>query len=433
MQTSLQGIAKKAKEQKKHRFGNLFEMLNEEYLRDCWRYIHKDAAYGVDRVSAGEYERNLDENIRGLVERLKRGSYRARLVRRQYIPKGDGKKMRPLGIPVVEDKLLQVAVKRILEAIYEEDFLRCSYGYRPGIGALDAVDKLTIKLQFGRYNWLVEADIRAFFDNVEHDWMIRMLQERIDDRALLRLIKKWLKAGILDTDGKVIHPATGTPQGGIVSPVLANVYLHYVLDLWFHKVVKKYCRGEACLIRFADDFVCAFQYREDAERFYKALGKRLEKFGLALSADKTRVIPFSRHISPGKTSFDFLGFEFRWGKDRGGKAHLKRRTSCKKLRASFRRFTEWCKKNRHLKARVLFKGLNAKLRGYYNYYGVHGNFASLKQFYDGVIRILFKWLNRRSHRRSYNWTGYKEMLDHFKVEQPRIVGRPKMRRAASTV
>jgi RNA-directed DNA polymerase len=433
MPTSLQGIAKKAKEQKEHRFGNLFEMLNEEYLRDCWRYIRKDAAYGVDRVSAREYEENLEENIRELVERLKRGSYRARLVRRQYIPKGDGKKMRPLGIPVVEDKLLQVAVKRILEATYEQDFLRCSYGYRPGIGALDAVDKLTIKLQFGRYNWLVEADIRAYFDSVNHDWMVRMLQERIDDRALLRLIKKWLKAGILDTDGKVIHPATGTPQGGIVSPVLANVYLHYVLDLWFHEVVKKHCRGEACLIRYADDFVCAFQYREDAERFYKALGKRLEKFGLALSADKTRVIPFSRHIAPGKTSFDFLGFEFRWGKDRGGKAHLKRRTSRKKLRVSLRRFTEWCKKNRHLKMRVLFKRLNAKLRGYYNYYGVHGNFAGLKQFYDGAMRILFKWLNRRSHRRSYNWTGFKEMLDHFEVEQPRIVGRPKTRRAASTV
>jgi len=230
MPTSLQGIAKKAKGQKGHRFGNLFEMLNEEYLRDCWRYIRKDAAYGVDRVSAREYEEDLEENIRELVDRLKRGSYRARLVRRQYIPKGDGKKMRPLGIPVVEDKLLQVAVKRILEAIYEQDFLRCSYGYRPGIGALDAVDKLTIKLQFGRYNWLVETDIRAYFDSVNHEWMVRMLQERIDDRALLRLIKKWLKAGILDTDGKVIHPATGTPQGGIVSPVLANVYLHYVLD-----------------------------------------------------------------------------------------------------------------------------------------------------------------------------------------------------------
>ena len=248
--------------------------------------------------------------------------------------------MRPLGIPAIEDKQLQVAVKRILEAIYEQDFLRCSYGYRPGVGALDAVDKLTIKLQFGRYNFVVEADIKGFFDNVDHEWVIRMLEERIDDRPFLRLIKKWLKAGILEPDGKVIHPATGTPQGGIVSPILANVYLHYVLDLWFHKVVKKYCRGEACLIRYADDFVCAFQYQEDAERFYRVLGKRLGKFGLELSAEKTRVMKFSRDHQPGKTSFDFLGFEFRWGTDRGGRPHLKRRTSRKKLRRSLRNFTD---------------------------------------------------------------------------------------------
>jgi RNA-directed DNA polymerase len=252
MQTSLQGIAQRAKEQKKHRFQDLYRMLNEGYLLECWRYIRKDAAYGVDKMSAEEYERDLEENIRDLVERLKRGSYRAKLVRRKYIPKGEGK-MRPLGIPAIEDKLLQVAVKRILEAIYEQDFLRCSYGYRPGIGALDAVDKLTVKLQFGRYNYVVEADIKSYFDNVDHEWVERMLEERIDDRPFLRLIKKWLKAGILEPDGEVIHPVTGTPQGGIVSPILANVYLHYVLDLWFHKVVKKYCRGEACLIRYADD------------------------------------------------------------------------------------------------------------------------------------------------------------------------------------
>lgn len=254
MQTSLRGIAKKAREQKKHRFGNLYEMLNEENLLDCWRYIRKDAAYGVDRVSAQEYEENLGENIRRLVERLKRGSYRAKLVRRQYIPKGEGK-YRALGIPATEDKLLQLAVKRILEAIYEQDFLRCSYGYRPKKGALDAVDKLTVKLQFGRYDFVVEADIKGYFDNIDHDWLVRMLEERIDDRALMRLIEKWLKAGILDTDGKVLHPVTGTPQGGIVSPILANVYLHYALDLWFHKVVRKHCRGEACLIRYADDCV----------------------------------------------------------------------------------------------------------------------------------------------------------------------------------
>jgi group II intron reverse transcriptase/maturase len=401
-------------------------MLNEENLYDCWRYIKKNAASGVDQVSAREYEENLEENIRQLVERLKRGSYRAKLVRRQYIPKGEGK-FRPLGIPATEDKLLQLAVKRILEAIYEQDFMRCSYGYRPGVGALNAVDKLTVKLQFGQYNFVVEADIKGYFDNIDHDWLVRMLEKRIDDRALMRLIKKWLKAGILDTDGQVIHPVTGTPQGGIVSPILANVYLHYVLDLWFHKNIEKHCRGEACLIRYADDFVCAFQYQRDAEHFYRELGKRLEKFGLEVSAEKTRVIPFHRRPPSGKSRFQFLGFEFYWGKDRGGKPHLKRRTSRKKLRNSIRRFTEWCIKNRNLKPKVLFRRLNAKLRGYYNYYGVIGNSDSLNQFFQQVKRILFKWLNRRSQRRSYNWKGFNQLLEHYRIERPRIVGRPKAR------
>jgi group II intron reverse transcriptase/maturase len=431
MRTSLQGIAQRAKEQKKHRFQDLYRMLNEEFLLDSWRNIRKEAAYGVDKVSAEEYEQNLEENIWDLVERLKRGSYRAKLVRRKYIPKEEGK-MRPLGIPAIEDKLLQEAVKRILEAIYEQDFLRCSYGYRVGVGALDAVDKLTVKLQFGRYNFVVEADIKSFFDNVDHEWMIRMLEERIDDRPFLRLIKKWLKAGILEPDGEVIHPVTGTPQGGIVSPILANVYLHYVLDLWFHKVVKKYCRGEACLIRYADDAVWAFQYQEDAERFYRALGKRLGKFGLELSVEKTRVMKFSRNYQPGKASFDFLGFEFRWGKDRGGRPHLKRRTSRKRLRRSLRNFTDWCKANRHQRLDVLFRKLNAKLRGYYNYYGVIGNYASLMQFFKQALRILFKWLNRCSQRRSYNWRGFQELIELFDIERPRIVGRPKTRRAALT-
>jgi group II intron reverse transcriptase/maturase len=431
MQTSLQGIAKKAASQKGHQFRNLFGMLSEEMLRDCWRDIRKNAAYGVDRVSAGEYEQNLEENIRQLVGRLKRKRYRAKLVRRHYIPKGEGE-FRPLGIPATEDKLLQVAVKRILEAIYEQEFLRCSYGYRPGIGALDAVDKLTIKLQFGRYNWVVDADIKGFFDNIDHDWMIRMLEGRIDDRALLWLIKKWLKAGILDTDGMVIHPATGTPQGGIVSPILANIYLHYALDRWFQQVVKRHCRGEACLIRYCDDYICAFQERADAERFYNALGRRLWKFGLELSEEKTWIIPFNRYGQAGKTSFEFLGFEFRWGKDLRGRAHLKRRTSPKRLRVSLKRFAQWCKENRNLKLKELFTRLNVKLRGYYNYYGVHGNSARLKAFFFHTTRILFKWLNRRSQRRSYNWAGYKELLEHFQVERPRIVGRPRMRMAAST-
>jgi RNA-directed DNA polymerase len=225
MPTFLQGIAKKAQEQPKHRFGNLYELLNEPFLKECWRDIRKEAASGVDRMSAQDYERHLDENIHNLVERLTRKQYRAKLVRRQYIPKGEGK-LRPLGIPAVEDKRLQLAVTRILQAIYEQDFLRCSDGYRPHVGAWEAVDRRTIKLQFGRYNFVVEADIKGFFDNIEHGWLVRMLKERMEDGAFLRLIQKWLKAGVLDTDGQVLHPATGTPQGGSISPILANVYLH---------------------------------------------------------------------------------------------------------------------------------------------------------------------------------------------------------------
>jgi RNA-directed DNA polymerase len=420
VQTSLQGIAQKAARERKYRFRNLAVMLDEEMLQDSWRHIRKDAAHGVDRISAREYEQDLEGNIKRLVERLKRGSYRAKLVKRRYIPKGDGRK-RPLGIPATEDKLLQIAVKRILEAIYEQDFLKCSYGYRPGIGAREAVHDLTVKLQFGAYRYVVEADIKSFFDHVDHEWMERMLQERIDDRVFTRLIKKWLKAGVLEKDGKVVHPVTGTPQGGIISPILANIYLHYVLDLWFQRVVKKHCQGEACLIRYADDFVAAFEHGEEAERFLPELEGRLKKFGLELSKVKTRIITFHRDPPSGGSRFEFLGFEFYWGKDRRGKPHLKRRTSRGRLEASLKRFTQWCRKNRNLKLRALFWKLNAKLRGYYNYYGIVGNYESLAQFFHRGLRILFKWLNRRSQRRSYNWEGFAALLKHYKVEKPRIV------------
>jgi group II intron reverse transcriptase/maturase len=403
-------------------------MINGPMLYRCWQRIRKNAAYGVDKVSAEEYGKHLTGNIRQLVDRLKRKSYRARLIRRHYIPKGNGK-MRPLGIPVVEDKLLQLAVVEILQAIYEQDFLRCSYGYRPKVGALDAVDKLTIKLQFGRYGRVVEADIKGFFDNLDHDRLLAMLAERIDDQALLRLIGKWLKAGVLDTNGEVIHSAAGTPQGGIVSPILANIYLHYCLDEWFQHVVKKHCRGEACLIRYADDFVCAFEREGDAERFYQVLGKRLEKFGLELSVEKTRVIAFDRGQSK-QEGFEFLGFEFRWGQDRQGKPHVERRTSRKKLRSSLDRFTEWCRQKRHCPVKDWFKELKPKLQGYYNYYGVSGNYASLQQFFGEAMQILRKWLNRRSQRKSYSWEGFRALLVQFQVPQPRI--RPRMRLAAST-
>ena len=423
VQTSLQAIAKKASEQPEYRFRNLFGMLNEEMLRDSWQFIRKNAASGVDRVSAKEYELNLEENIHQLVEDLKRKRYRAKLVRRLLIPKENGK-TRPLGIPATQDKLLQAAVKRLLEAIYEQDFLRSSFGYRPNVGALDAVNKLTVKLQFGKYNYIVEADIKGFFDNLNHDELLKMLAERVDDKALLWLMGKWLKAGVLDTDGKTLHPTTGTPQGGIISPILANVYLHYALDLWFQKGVVPLCHGEACLIRYADDFVCAFENEEDARRFYEVLGKRLDKFRLELSAEKTRIIPFSANAL-GKSSFDFLGFEFRWGKDRKGKPHVDKRTARKSLRNSQKRFSLWCKDNRHRKIPELFIALNAKLRGYYNYFGVYGNLSSLNTFYLYAVRSLWKFLNRRSQRKSYNWLGFNQLMEQFHIAKPLIVNHPK--------
>lgn len=419
MQTSLQGIARKASREPKHRFQDMSRLLSVANLQWCWSFLKKDAAPGVDKVDYYRYQENLLENIESLVDRLKKGTYKAKLVRRKWIPKGRDKQ-RPLGIPAIEDKLVQMAVKQILQAIYEEDFLDCSFGYRPKLGPLDAVRVLTQTLQFGKVGYVVEADIKGFFDNIDHQWMIKMLEERIDDRPFLRLIGKWLKAGILEEDGKVTNPMTGTPQGGIVSPVLANVYLHYALDLWVEKCIKRHCEGEAKLIRYCDDFVCMFQFRKDAEEFYKCLNGRLEKFRLEVAPEKTNIIQFSRFSKDDNKTFEFLSFEFRWGGSRKGKRIVKKRTSRKKLRASVANFTQWVKENRSKGLKYLIKTLNSKYRGYWNYYGVIGNYASLYTFYDQTQRILFKWLNRRSQRLSYNWNSFQQMLDTAGIETPRI-------------
>ena len=422
MQTSLQGIANKARKERAHRYRNLSALLTESYFHYCWRYVRKDAATGVDRVTAQEYGKNFNTNIANLVERLQNGSYRAKLVLRKWIPKGKDKH-RPLGLPALEDKLLQLAVAFILRAIFEEDFLDCSHGYRPGRGARQAALELKEAFQFGRYRYVVDADITGFFDNINHEWMICMLEQRISDKRFLRLIKKWLKAGILERDGKVMHPVTGTPQGGIVSPVLANVYLHYALDLWFEKVVKKQSRGMAHLCRYADDFVAAFEYKEDADRFYRQLSERLGKFDLSLSAEKTKVLKFSRFDDSDGSSFDFLGFEYRWGESRKGKRIVKLSTSRKKFSQALANFTEWCRTYRSTPLRRLLQTLNRKLRGYYNYYGVIGNYLSLHQFFRQTMRILKKWLNRRSQKRSFNSKRYWAMLKRHQIERPQITQR----------
>ncbi len=422
MQTSLWGIARKAKQQKNHRFGNLYGLLNKEALYLAWKDINRKAATGVDGETVMEFGRNLDANLDTIVEELKSKRYKAKLVKRVNIPKGKGK-TRPLGLPVLRDKIIQKAVANILEAIYEQDFLKFSYGYRPKSGAQKAVKEMSKELM-GKYNYVVEADIRSFFDNIDHQWLIKMLELRIEDKSFLRLIKKWLKAGILDTDGKLINPLNGCPQGSIVSPILANIYLHYALDLWFEKIVKAHSKGETYMCRVADDFICAFGYKEDAEKFYNTLGKRLGKFGLKMAEEKTKIIRFSRFILLGNDSFDFLGFEFRWGLSRKGKSIIKRRTSRSKLSKSIRAVADWCKENRCKRIKTIVEMLNAKLRGYCNYYGIIGNSRSINEFNYQMRKILYKWLNRRSQRKSLTWKEFNAKMKWYGLITPKVVERP---------
>jgi len=397
----------------------VYRLLNEVNLRECFSGLRKSAAPGVDQVTFAEYERNLDANLADLVDRLKRKRYRARLVRRKYIPKGDGK-WRPLGIPVLEDKLVQLAAARILTAIYEQDFLPVSRGYRPGSDARETSRVLAGRLAIGRYAWVVDADIRGFFEHVQFGWMVRMLEQRIDDRAFVRLIGKWLRAGVLEEDGKILHPAAGTPQGGVISPVLANIYLHYALDLWFERVVRKGASGQAMMMRYADDFVVAFERQEEAEQFLKVLPERLAKFGLELSGEKTKLVPFQRNKQEGNGGFDFLGFQYHWERSRKGTPRVQRRTSPQRLQRSVKRFTEWIKEHRHEGLAGLMGTLRRKLAGYWEYYGVSGNGRSMSKYWRLVVRGLYQWLNRRSQRRSYTWAELYALLKRHRIPEPRF-------------
>lgn len=415
--TFLQAISIKAGTAKVHRFQNLYGSLNETLLYEAWRDLNKRGAPGVDQVTIAQYGENLGENIKRLVERLKRDEYRSRLIRRKYIPKGNGKE-RPLGIPVVEDRLLQGAARLLLEAIFEQDFHAVSYGYRPRVGAQQAVKDLTYELQFGRYGYVMEADVKGFFDNIDHDWLLRMIEQRVDDKPFLGLIDGWLKAGILERDGTVVHPQTGTPQGGVISPILANIYLHYALDHWFEKVVKPHCQGQAYIIRFADDFVCAFQYQGEAEWFYRTLPKRLAKFSLKVAPEKTCIHRFSRFHPSRKRRFTFLGFEFYWEADTKGEPRVWRRTARKRLRTSIKACKEWVKTHRHHPLPILIRAMIRKVRGHYNYFRAIGNMTSLWVFYREVVKLLYKWLNRRSQRRSLTWDGIKRVLGMYAFPTP---------------
>lgn len=419
MQTSLKGINKRAMTHSSHKFGGLYRLLNVDNLRWAYSQLNKRAAVGVDKVSYVKYGESLEENLQDLVSRLKNKSYKAKLIRRTYIPKS-ATKMRPLGIPALEDKLLQYAAAKILEAIYEADFIDDSYGYRPRRGCHDAVKTVRKKAMFGKCYHIVEADIKGFFDNLDHDWLLKMLGERIADNALIKLINKWLKAGILE-DGRVTHPESGTPQGGVISPILANIYLHYALDLWFDKWFRRNSRGACSIIRYADDFVCLFQYESDASYFYGQLPQRLKKFNLEVAPEKTQKLKFSRCNSRTEnSSFEFLGFEFHWELSRRGKKYVRTRTSSKKLRSAIGRFTEWIQENRSTKLRALMESVRRKFIGHYNYYGLVGNSKRLSEYWFWCLRSLFKWLNRRSQKRSYNWTGFHELIKYFAIPTPRV-------------
>jgi len=379
-------LTAKAKRDRKHRFRSLYREIDLRMLHDSFRLLRPKAASGVDGVGYAEYEKDLDANLRSLLERLASHRYRAQLVRRKRIPKGDGR-TRPLGIPALEDKIVQMAARRLLEAIFEADCsdslrarsCRCartsdnSMGYRTGRGARAASQELGNRLFRSRCHWVVEADIKGFFDNMDHDWLVRMLEQRVADRHFIRLIRKWLKAGIMEEDGAVVNPTTGSPQGGIVSPVLANVYLHYALDLWVERVVSRKSDGQVVYQRYADDFVLGFEYGPDAEIFFANLSSRLAKFGLSLAMEKSGVIRFSRLDLKRSRSFTYLGFDFYWARTRFGKLTVRRRTNKKKFRNALKSLKTWIRGERSAPLKRLAPLLRSKFRGHFNYYGVIGN------------------------------------------------------------
>ena len=373
------------------------------------------------------YAEHRQAKVAALLERLKQTRYRAKLLRRRSLPKGDGQE-RPLGIPVLEDKLLQAAWARLLNAIDAQELLACRDGERPERGAGEAVRDLTFDLQYGRYGYVVEADIKGCFDPMDHAWRLKLRQLRIDPRASLGLSRRWLKAGILETDGRVIHPDTGVPQGGVVSPVLANAYWHDALDLGVEKGGNPRCPGEALLSGYAADLVCAVRCRTEAEWFYQALSRRLGQFKREVAPEKTRILRFSR-CHPGMARrFPCLGVEFSWPEDRQGVPRVKRRTARTRWQRACQRSKEGMQANRHWPAKAFFTGLNARLRGHYSSYGVHGNAHALQRFFDWAMACASKWLNRRGgQRKSCSWTRCIQLLDAVPIERPHIT-EPRRRR-----
>jgi len=426
--TDLTRIGEKARKEPGLVFTSLYHHIYDvDNLRACYDALDANKATGVDGVTKEEYGRNLEENLRDLSKRLKRMGYRPGPKRRSYIPKSGSEKGRPLGISNLEDKIVEEAVKRTLEPIYEAVFEDSSHGYRPGRNQHKCLDELGRTIQQGKVNYVVEADIKGFFDNVSQEWMIKFLRHRIGDERVIRLIIRMLKSGIME-DGLVHASEQGTPQGSILSPLLSNIYLHYALDLWFSRRVKKESRGEAYYFRFADDFLACFQYKDDAESFRQRLGDRLEGFGLQLAEEKTHCITFGRFAREDTyrrgekpKEFTFLGFTHYCGKTKKGYFMVKRRTSRKKLGQSLRKFTDWAKKARHvLKKGEMLRQARTQVMGYLSYYAITDNLERCSYYDYRAKHILFKWLNRKSQRKAYTWERFSQALAWVGWPKPRI-------------
>lgn len=395
----------------------IMHCVNAQSLMEEHRRQSRRKATGVDGVDKAQYDENAEENIRQLVERMKRFQYKPQPVRRTYIPKANGKQ-RPLGIPAYEDRLVQGVMANALNEVYEPRFLDCSYGFRPGRSAHDVVRYIDQTIMRRKVNYVLEADIKGFFDNVDHDWLMKFLEHDIQDKNFLRYVKRFLIAGIMEGT-EVKDSDRGTPQGGLISPVLANVYLHYALDLWFEKAIRPKLRGEAYYVRYADDFLILFQYENEASAVHKALMGRLAKFSLELAEDKTRILPIGRYKGT-KDDFDFLGFTFYNTRTRAGKYRLGIRTSKKKLKAKRQAMKAWLRTRLTEPVDLTMRRLAAALRGHNNYYGVNGNLEAIQKFYYYAETMLYKMFNRRSQRKSMGYDKFRRIW-HYYIKPPRIM------------
>lgn len=419
MITGLEKIAENKSKFPDRKHVNLIHYVNEFHLLQVFKRLDRKKAVGVDGVSKKEYEKHLEENLADLVKKMKTFSYRPQPAKRVYIPKVGSEKLRPLGIPSLEDKMVQGVMADVLNMVYEPLFYPFSYGFRPGRDchmAIHALDEMIFK---NKVNYVVDADIKGFFDNVDHKILIAFLEEEIGDKSFLRYIVRFLKAGIME-DGELTVSEKSTPQGSLISPILANVYLHYALDMWFDVAVRKYCKGFCGMVRYADDFVCCFENETEAKEFFTKLIERLKKFNLEIEVNKSKIIRFGRNAGEDRKTFDFLGFTFINGKSRNGKYQLIRRTSKKKMGAKFKEVNEWLKKNRHMPIPEMVKILNQKLIGHYRYYGIIGNYRKLNIYYRYVMYRMKIWLGRRSQKAKMTWEKFYKTMEYYPLREPKL-------------